>query len=53
MLKELIMACAESGSTSTLCFHAVTHVFGQPHLPIQYNDGVGERDLRLGKIFAS
>ena len=33
-LLRLIMKYAESGSTATLYFHGLTHVFGQPHLPI-------------------
>ena len=50
---HLIMECAESGSTATLYLHGLTHAFSQAHLPIQFSDEAGERDLRLGKTFAT
>ena len=52
-LIHLIMAFAESVSRSTLYFHSLTHAFSQAHMPIQYSDEARERDLRLGKTFAT
>ena len=52
-LIHLIMEYAESGSTATLFLHGLTHAFSQAHLPIQYSDEAGERDLRVGKTFAT
>ena len=51
-LIHLILEYAESGSTTTLNLHGLSHAFAQPHLPIQFSDEAGERDLRLGKTFA-
>ena len=52
-LIHLIMEYADSGSTATLYLHGLTHAFSQAHPPIQYSDEAGERDLRLGKTFAT
>ena len=52
-LIHLILVSAESGSTATLYLHGLSHAFAQPHLPIQFSDEAGERDLRLGKTFAT
>ena len=52
-LIHLAMEYAESGSTGTLYLHGLTHAVSQAHLPIQYRDEAGERDLRLGKTFAT
>ena len=50
---HLILEYAESGSTATLYLHGLSHAFARPHLPIQFSDEAGERDLRLGKTFAT
>ena len=52
-LIHLILKYAESGSTATLYLHGLSHAFAQPHLPIQFSDEAGKRDLRLGKTFAT
>ena len=52
-LLHLILEYAEHGSTATTYLHGLSHAFAQLHLPIQFSDEVGERDLRLGKTFAT
>ena len=47
------MEYAESGSKATLYLHGLRHAFSQAHLPIQYSDEAGQRDLRLCKTFAT
>ena len=44
-LIHLILEYAESGSTATVYLHGLSHVFAQPHLPIQFSDEAGKRDL--------
>ena len=50
---HLIMEYAESGSTTTLYLHRLTHAFSQAHVPIQSSEEAGERNLCLGKMFAT
>ena len=50
---HFIMEYAENGLTATLYWQGLAHAFSQAHLPIQYSDYAGERDLRLYKTFAT
>ena len=52
-LMHLVLEYNEEGSTQTLYCHGLEHVFQFPRLPIGCTDEAGERDLRLGKRFAS
>ena len=52
-LMHLVLEYSEEGSTQTLYCHGLEHVFQLPWLPIGCTDEAGERDLRLGKRFAS
>ena len=52
LLLIMTLEYAESGSTTTLYAHGLTHVWDLQRLPIQASDEAGERALRWAKRFA-
>ena len=52
-LMHVVREYSEEGSTRTPYCHALEHVFQLPRLPMGCTGEAGERDLRLGKRFAS
>ena len=49
---HVVMEYCERGSTCTLYWHGLTHLWLLPRLPIEASDETGEGDLRLSTRFA-